>query len=138
MVLIICIDQRNGMIFNNRRQSKDKVLISHILDKTKNQKLWITNFSKDLFDVNDFNNVIIDDNFIDKISKDDYCFIENLNVSELTDKVDKIILYNWNRHYPADLYFNIPLDNWVVSSENEFTGSSHEKITETIYIKGVK
>lgn len=138
MILIVCVDERNGMMFNNRRQSKDKVLIAHILEKTKNHKLWITNFSKDIFNSDDANNVIIDDYFIEKIGKEDYCFIENTDVKTLINKVDKIIVYNWNRHYPADQYLDINFDEWVVNSEVEFSGYSHEKITEKTYIRGIK
>lgn len=138
MILIACVDERNGMLFNNRRQSRDKTLTFHILEKTKNNKLWITNFSQDIFDISENPNIIIDDDFISKIDKDDYCFIENIDVNAFVDKVDKIILYNWNRHYPADKYFNIILNDWVVDSEEEFSGSSHDKITEKIYVRGEK
>jgi len=74
--------------------------------------------------------------FFEKINGEDFCFIEDVDVSTFIDKVDKIILYNWNRHYPADKHFNIRLDEWVMVSEEEFTGSSHEKITERIYVRG--
>lgn len=138
MILIVCVDEKNGMTFNNRRQSKDRILTAHILEQTKNKQLWITNFSQDIFNVSDANNLIIDDQFIEKIGKDDYCFVENIDVNTIIDKVDKIILYNWNRRYPADKYFDINLDDWVVDSEEEFSGSSHEKITEKIYVRGNK
>jgi len=135
MKLIICIDEKNGMLFNNRRQSKDRVLISHIIEKTKNEKFWITSFSQDIFDVSISNNIVVDDKCFEKATMNEYCFIENLDVSSYIENVDEIILYNWNRHYPADLYFNIPLNDWKISSENEFKGSSHEKITEKIYVR---
>ena len=138
MILIVCVDEKNGMIFNNRRQSRDKILIAHILEVTKNKKLWITNFSQDIFNMSDANNLIIDDQFIEKMREDDYCFVENIEVKTLIDKVDKIIIYNWNRNYPADQYFDINLDEWVIDSEEEFSGSSHDKITQKIYIRGNK
>ena len=42
MKLIVCTDLNNGMIFNSRRQSKDRVLIKHIYDLIGENKLWIT------------------------------------------------------------------------------------------------
>ena len=42
MNLIICIDINNGMMFNNRRQSRDKMLIKHILNLIGDKRLWIT------------------------------------------------------------------------------------------------
>lgn len=135
MILIACIDERNGMLFNNRRLSRDRILLNHIIEITKNEKLWITNFSQDLFDNIENKNIIIDNECIKKANKNEYCFIENIDISTFFESVDKVILYNWNRHYPADMYFNVSLDNWVLNFENEFTGSSHEKITEKIYVR---
>lgn len=31
MTLILCLDDENGMMFNHRRQSRDRVLISEML-----------------------------------------------------------------------------------------------------------
>lgn len=138
MILIVCVDERNGMMFNNRRQSKDKILSEHILKLVDNNKLWINNYSKGVFENQENSNILVDDNFIEKIEKEDYCFVENIDLSKLLNKVDKIILYNWNRHYPADQYFNIRLDDWLLESESEFSGSSHERITQKIYIRGNK
>lgn len=135
MNLITCIDTNNGMMFNNRRQSRDRVLIEHILDLIGNKKLWITNFSRELFENNNNMNLNIDDNFIEKIGKDEYCFVENIPPNILIDKVEKIILYNWNREYPADRYLDIEIDKWIKETEVKIKGSSHEEIIEQIYIR---
>ncbi len=133
MIAILCVDERNGMLFNNRRQSRDEILNSHIIKKINGKKMWITNFSKDLFESE---NIIIDNNFMDKIGKEEYVFIENIPLENIIEKVDEIIIYNWNRYYPADVYLTCPLDSWKLISENELIGSSHEKITERIYKRG--
>lgn len=138
MILIVCVDEKNGMMFNNRRQSKDRILSEHILKIVDNKKIWMNSYSKSAFEGQESLNITVDDNFIEKIDKDEYCFVENIDVNTIINKVDKIIVYNWNRHYPADRYFNINLEEWVVDSENEFTGSSHEKISEKIYVRGIK
>ena len=104
MILIVCVDEKNGMLFNNRRQSRDKKLIENILSQTKNKKLWITSFSKEIFSNIKANNLIIDDNFTTKMGKEDCCFVENIEIKTIIEKVNKIILYNWNRSYPADKY----------------------------------
>ena len=130
MKLIVCIDEKKGMLFNNRRQSRDSKVVERIIEITKDKNLWITNFSKNLF----LNyNVNIEDNFLDKIGEEDYIFLENVELEKVIDKVSEIIIFNWNRHYPADMYFTIPLDNFVNVSEKEFVGTSHEKITEVVY-----
>ena len=103
-----------------------------------NKKIWINNFSKDLFEDYNLDNLIIDDEFVNKMGKYDYCFIENISPDKIENKADKIIIYNWNRKYPADLYFNINLDNWILEKETDFIGNSHDKITQKIYIRGEK
>ena len=138
MILIACVDEKNGMLFSGKRQSRDKILMQHIIEKTKNSKLYINSFSKNLFDTYEKDSIIIDDNPIKNINENDYYFIENIQPSIFLDKVNKIILYSWNRHYPADQYFDISLDEWVVESQYDFIGSSHDKITERIYIRGIK
>ena len=138
MILIVCIDEKKGMMFNNRRQSKDRILAEHILKLINNKKIWMNSYSKGVFEGLKNINIIVDDRFIEKIGKEDYCFVENIDIKTLIDKVDKIILYNWNRHYPADQYFDINIDEWLVVSKEEFSGSSHEKITQKIYIRGNK
>ena len=54
---------------------------------------------------------------------------------ELAEKLEQIIVYRWNRHYPADFYFGIALETpaWTRIRTEEFAGSSHEKITKDVY-----
>lgn len=39
MKLIVCMDDKNGMAFNHRRQSRDRVLAERIMELTENAKL---------------------------------------------------------------------------------------------------
>ena len=136
MILITCVDENNGMMFNERRQSRDKILTKHICELAKDTKIWVNSFSKEIFE--DQNNIIVDDEFINKISQNEYCFIENISPLTLENKTEKIILYSWNRVYPADMYFDIKLEDWELESETEFAGSSHERITQKVFIRGKK
>lgn len=126
MKLIVCLDDNNGMMFNKRRQSRDRVLIENMIELCKDEKLYTNEYSVSLFPEN---TVEIFDN-IEDIEKS-YCFAENFNVNE--DYVDEIIVYKWNRVYPADTHFNIDLGNWTLTESVDFEGSSHEKITREIY-----
>ena len=45
----------------------------------------------------------------------------------------QVVLYKWNRVYPADQYFAMDLSGWKLVETVEFPGSSHEKITEERY-----
>ncbi|MBR5227963.1 MAG: ribonuclease Z [Clostridia bacterium] len=136
MIAIVCVDERNGMLFNNRRQTKDRVLIKHIVEKVGDCKLWINGFSSNLFKEYIGEKVDISEDFYVKAKENDYCFVEEVSLSPFEDKIDKLIIYNWNRLYPADKFLEIQLDKWYLESEKEVKGSSHEKITERIYLRG--
>ncbi len=126
MKLIVCLDDNNGMMFNKRRQSRDRVLIENVLDFCKGEKLYANEYSMKLFPEN---SVEIFEDFEDV--ENAYCFAENFMVDE--EYVDEIIVYKWNRLYPADTYFNIDLGGWTLTETIDFEGSSHEKITREIY-----
>ena len=52
----------------------------------------------------------------------------------IADKIEKIVLFRWNRHYPADAHFQFP-GKWALTAREDFPGSSHEKITMEVYEK---
>ena len=126
MKLIVCLDDNNGMMFNKRRQSRDRVLIENMLELCKGEKLYTNEYSAKLFPENTVEMFESIDNI-----ESGYCFAEDFTVNE--EKVEEIVVYKWNRHYPADIYFNIDLNNWNLSETMDFEGSSHEKITREIY-----
>lgn len=134
MKLIICIDDKNGMMFNNRRQSQDRVLRERITELTKNSKLWMSAYSaKQFTEGGDFT---VDDGYALKAGAEDYCFVEDGDLP--VDEAREIIVYKWNRKYQADRNFDFDLkaNGFKRVSKTDFIGSSHKKITEEIYIKG--
>ena len=132
MKLIVCIDDKNGMMFNNRRQSKDSKLIDDVISYAGG-KLWTNSFSIDLFDGH--TNVKTDENFLMIANDDEYCFVENIDISKLSLNISEVVIYRWNRVYPADRYFDFNLSGYNCTSTKEFIGNSHEKITKEVYVK---
>ena len=47
--IIACVDDRMGLLFNNRRQSQDKEVIRKINEIVGEQTLWVHPYSKALF-----------------------------------------------------------------------------------------
>lgn len=134
MIIAVCVDNNLGMLFNNRRQSRDKYLLARLVEKAGQNKLWINNFSQGLFAEINCEHLTVAHDFLHQAQQGEYCFVENV-ISEIEpDKIKKIILYKWNRDYPADSYFTWPSGNWQLVSSEDFAGFSHEKITEEVYV----
>lgn len=127
MNLIVCIANNNGIMFNKRRVSKDALLIERLKGITKENKIYVSEYSKPLFD--GFDNLVLS---IENLTNNDFYFLEN---EDYNGNIDKIIIYKWNRDYPADKYFDIDLSSYELISTQDFQGSSHDLITEEIYIK---
>ena len=45
MKLILCVDDKGGLAFNHRRQSRDRVLNEHILMHCGMHRLWISPYT---------------------------------------------------------------------------------------------
>ncbi len=131
MNIILCLDDNNGMMFNKRRQSRDWIMNEKILKITENQRLLMNGYSAKLFGERD--NITISDNFLSVAQNDDFVFVEEK--VESLDKVNLVYAFYWNRVYPADVYFSFDLEKegFVLSETEDFSGSSHEKITLKVY-----
>lgn len=134
MVLITCIDDKNGMMFNKRRQSKDSAVRADILAEAGGNALWMNSYSAKQFE-EPAENITVDEAFLDKAATGEFCFLEGEGASSAKDRIEKLIVYKWNRLYPSDVKFDIDLSGWKLESTAEFAGSSHEKITKEVYIK---
>lgn len=135
MIVIVCLDDNLGMMFNNRRLSHDAVVINKILDMTKNHKLWMCRLSYSLFDKLNTANINIDDNFLSETGQGEFCFVENKNLLSYEKWIEKIIAFRWNRKYPSDFKLDLDLGLWKMVGKNEFAGKSHKNITVEVYTK---
>ena len=129
MVIITCIDDSNGILFNNRRVSSDRILNQWVIDYIGGHKLWLREYSKILFE--QYSNIEVCDDYLDKAGKGDFCFVEDGKLANYEEKVEKLIVCKWNRRYPSDVklpeLFSSKCNNKSVITE--FEGSSHDKIT---------
>ena len=68
--------------------------------------------------------------------EDDFCFVENVPVTQYISKIGKVYLFKWNRNYPTDFTFDLDLNsNFILISVEEFKGNSHELITLEVWVK---
>jgi hypothetical protein len=135
VIIIVCVDDKNGMMFNKRRQSKDSILIKNMIQEIGDAPLWVNEYSAKQFVDIPKENLTVCEDFLDLAREGEYCFVENLSLLNYENQIEQFILYHWNRNYPADFYFNFDLTEWKIISQEEFVGSSHEKITKEIYVR---
>lgn len=130
MVIIVCLDQKNGMRFNHRRLSRDREIIKDIYKMLLDAPLYMSSQSQILFE--DYGGkIVVDPKFMEK--SDMFCFVETSDFD--THKVDEINVYRFDTVYPADEYFPIDLNEYILMEESEFKGYSHDVITKEIYSK---
>ena len=122
------------MLFNHRRLSRDRRVCEKILDYSNEKELWMNAYSRKLFtDLTDINSIQVDEEFLDKSQS--ICFVKNQDITPYLPKIDTLVLFQWNRDYPADFFFTVDLSQWNLISTEDFEGTSHEKITMEVYKK---
>ena len=127
MTLYICLDDRNGMKFNNRRQSRDSAVLEDIR-RLMTGNLLIDSFSEKLIREAGIPYVLPPE------TAEDF-FVEDIPSDEILGKTSKLVIYRWNRHYPSDVRWEPDLAGMGFSlrETTEFAGTSHEKITREVY-----
>lgn len=131
MNIIICLDDKNGILFNHRRQSRDQAVCHRVLELTKDSALWMNGYSAKLFPAD---KVRVDEDFLQVASSGEYCFVESAEFLEYGEKIERVIVYRWNKVYPS----NVKIDSAFFSDKQlvertDFVGNSHEKITQEVY-----
>lgn len=105
MTLIVCLDRRNGMRFNNRPQSTDRRVTERI----------------------------------DRLlaERSDVCFFETGDLSRCLERTEKLIVFRWDKVYPADRKFPMEetLKRFTLKSTECFPGFSHDLITQEVYVR---
>lgn len=132
MKLVVCLDDNFGILFNNRRQSSDVVQREDFKKIVLDKKVYLSEYSYDLYKDMDLNFEVISEET--EISEDSFFIYEGEFLEKILENVDEIILYFWNRVYPADTDFEIPTGFKEIESF-DFVGNSHDKISRKLYIK---
>lgn len=130
MNVIICLDQNNGMLFNNRRQSRDRIVRKNILEYINGAKLYMDEYSFKQFSEDEADNIVVCDNF-SNVEDSDFCFVEKQHIN--VEQINKLIVYRWDKIYPADVSFGMNKIKLNLTETLEFQGYSHEKIVREIY-----
>ena len=132
ITLVACVDERMGLMFNARRQSKDRVQRERLLALLSGARLFMSEYSGKLF--GECEGVVAHRAFLRRVRSGEALFVEDILPDSLKG-ISRVILYKWNEHYPSDASFPFDLEKegFRLASAADFEGSSHERITEEIY-----
>ncbi len=133
MIVMVCVDDKMGMMFNKRRQSQDRVLRQRMLELAGDKKLWMNSYSRRQFSEGEASHIAVAEAGFQNIQPGESCFLEEEDPAKYKDQIEVLILFRWNRSYPADLYCTLDLSGWKLMGTEDFAGYSHEKITEERY-----
>ena len=136
MNIFVCLDEKGGMMFNKRRQSSDCIVRQDILRTIGEQPLYMNAYTAKQF-TEECENIVIAENPFGLATEDAFVFVENIHIHDYIANIKKIIVYHWNRAYPADFFLDIDLtsSDWNIVTSEEFEGNSHECIRKEIYRK---
>lgn len=134
MIAAVCLDDRNGMLFNGRRLSRDRAQQEDLLALCREKKLRIGSFSAKLFQAHE-ERVVVDDDFLTAAGAGEIVFVEDSGLSSLSARLEGVIVYRWNRAYPSDLQFDLDLSAFTCTERVEFPGNSHDVITREVYVR---
>ena len=136
MTVILTVEDRGGMLFMKRRLSKDRLPTLDIVNMVGDGILYINEFSEALFFDSDISVLSVPDP-LSSAAEQDFVFIENLPLAEHIERVDKLIIYKWNRAYPFDTAIDVtPIEcGFTLAESYDFEGYSHKKITREVYTR---
>ena len=130
MTVYVCLDDRNGMRFNNRRQSRDRAVLEDIRAAIPDA-LTVDVCSESLIREAGIPYTLADE----EIPENAHFFLEARDASHVVSKASALVIYRWNRHYPADVRFDADLSDFTLDSCTEFPGKSHDRITKEVYLR---
>lgn len=132
MFAALCLDNRDGLSFNHRRLSRDRAQQEDLLALARESSLWIAPCSAALFAWAE-DHVTVSEELLDLAGPGELCFLED----RLPDpgNLEGLVLYRWNRDYPADVHFPSVPEDFVLTERLEFPGVSHAVITRETYLR---
>lgn len=137
MRCLVCIDNHGGLMFNRRRQSRDRAVCADILRVAAGGRLWMNAYSGTQFSEESSASIRVEERFLECAGPGDWCFVEDQPLRPWLGRIESLTVYRWNRVYPADLHLDIAPwdDGWTLTAREEFSGYSHPTITKEVYVK---
>lgn len=140
MYCILTLDNENGMMFNHRRQSRDRIMLERLVRLARSLtaggtgRLLMAPYTAGLFPDGLPEGAVAAVDFLDRAEAGDVCFVEDTPLAPHRARITCLYVFRWNRDYPADRRLDLDLSGWERTEQEEFPGSSHDKITLERYL----
>lgn len=133
MILAFCVDDQGGLAFNHRAAEPGPSAGGGFAGGGRARPVFCLPYSAGLFDPGAV--TVVD--APGAVSADGILFLENTDPAAYIPHAEELLLYRWNRLYPADLTLNGTPVQWGyrLQDTTNFAGTSHEKITRERYVK---
>lgn len=124
------MDDCNGLMYNNRRLSRDSEIIRYIERCSQGKIVNMLRYSMPLFFKTNCIQRYFDkaDEYEADILSDDVFFIEGRISQKNIDDANLITIFKWDKIYPADTCFDCDLSEFEKYSEDSIAGTSHGNI----------
>ncbi len=130
MTVVTFLDPLNGMQFNRRRQSRDRVAVADILSFFGGP-LRMTAYTAALF-AEAADRVVVLDDPLAGAGEGDVCVLEE--PFELTPAISPLVVYRWDKEYPADQRLALNNEQWALKRSSELVGYSHDTIVKEVWV----
>ncbi len=133
MNTVVMIDKNNGLAFNNRPQSRDRVLMERIAKLTDDAPIEADGHFALMLESYGFT--------VDPVScppaEDAWVWLDHTPDEQELAQIRKLIIARYRAIYPADCYFDFEPQRpeWIKISRQIFAGSSHDKIILEEYVR---
>lgn len=134
MILTLCLGDGNALLFNRRRLSRDRAQQEDLLALCAPGPLYLAPYSARLFSWAPPERLRVDGDFLSRAGDGEWCFLEDRTAALALRRAEEVVVYRWNRAYPADV--RVDLTGWSRTESRDFPGTSHERITRERYRRG--
>ena len=110
---------------------------ARILEDAAGRRLWMSRDTLRLFEAPYPEYLTAAEDFLAQAGPGELCFVEEPPLLPWLDRLEGLVLYRWNRRYPADAWLDVRPGppGWTLARREEFSGHSHERITKEVYTR---
>ena len=136
MTVVVCTDNRGGMLFAGRRTSRDRAMLADLGERLSGRRLLCHPYSEKLLTGAGLSPTVRED-CLDVAEEGDVVFVETLPLLPHRERISRLIVYSWGEAYPYDTRLDlVPSEaGYRLVDTAELCGYSHKCITREVFEK---